>query len=89
MRNSDSACSLITRAANGTISHVTDYDQNVPGGIETEGYDIALSYRHDTALGRISVRWNTNYVDYFGEIGKPASGSALPDGSPLKATSSG
>lgn len=80
-RNSDSACALITRSGNGTISHVTDFDQNVPGGVETEGYDLALSYRHDTPLGLISARWNTNYVDYFGEIGKPVSGSLLPDGS--------
>ncbi len=80
-RNSDAACALITRASDGTIFHVTDFDQNVPGGIETEGYDIALSYRHDTPFGRISARWNTNYVDYFGELGKPAPGSPLPDGS--------
>ncbi len=80
-RNSDAACALITRAADGTIFHVTDFPQNVPGGVETEGYDIALSYRHDTPFGRISARWNTNYVSYFGEIGKPASGSLLPDGS--------
>ena len=80
-RNSNAACALITRAADGTIFHVTDLPQNVPGGVETEGYDIALSYRHDTPVGRISARWNTNYVDYFGEIGKPAPGSLLPDGS--------
>ena len=80
-RNSDAACALITRASDGTIFHVTDFPQNVPGGVETEGYDIALTYRHDTPIGRISARWNTNYVDYFGEIGKPAPGSPLPDGS--------
>jgi iron complex outermembrane receptor protein len=80
-RNSDPACAQITRAADGSISQVTDFPQNVPGGIETEGYDIALSYRHATPFGNISARWNTNYVDYFGEIGKPAPGSPLPDGS--------
>ncbi len=80
-RNSDAACALITRASDGTIAHVTDLYQNIPGGIETEGYDIAVTYRHNTPIGLLSARWNTNYVDYFGEIGKPAPGSILPDGS--------
>lgn len=26
------------------------------------------------------MSWNANYVDYFGEIGRPAPGSPLPDG---------
>ena len=81
-RNSDAACALITRnPADGTIFHVTDLIENVPGGIETEGYDVAINYRHETPLGRVSARWNTNYVDYYGEIGKPAPGALLPDGS--------
>lgn len=73
---------MITRSpVDGTILHVDDLMQNIPGGIETEGYDIALSYRRDTPLGRFGLRWNANYVDYFGEIGKPAPGATLPDGS--------
>ena len=80
-RNSDAACALITRAADGAISHVTDLPQNVPGGIETEGYDLAIAYRRETPFGHIGARWNINHVDYFGEIGKPAPGTPLPGGS--------
>ncbi len=81
VRRSDSACSnVMRRPTDGTIYRVTDLFQNVSGGVETEGYDLALAYRHDTPIGRISGRWNTNYVDYFGEIGKPAQGALLANG---------
>lgn len=80
--NNDVYCALVTRnPANGTIEHVNDQIQNIPGGIETAGYDIALTYRRDTPIGRWGLRWNTNYVDYFGDIGRPAPGTTLPDGS--------
>jgi len=82
IRNSDAACAYIVRdAVNGTLTRVTDLIQNIRGGIETEGYDFTLNWRHDTPMGRLSAHWVTNYVDYFGEIGKPQQGSTLPDGS--------
>jgi iron complex outermembrane recepter protein len=82
VRNSDAACAYIVRdPVNGTLFQVTDLIQNIRGGIETEGYDFTLNWRHETPLGRLSAHWVTNYVDYFGEIGKPQQGSTLPDGS--------
>jgi iron complex outermembrane receptor protein len=82
IRNSDSDCAYITRdPVTGTITQVVDLNQNIRGGIETEGYDFTLNWRHDTPVGGLSAHWVTNYVDYFGEIGRPAPGSMLPDGS--------
>ena len=81
-RDSDAACAQIVRdPVTGTLFQVTDLIQNIRGGIETEGYDFTLNWRHDTPLGRLSTHWVTNYIDYFGEIGQPAQGSTLPDGS--------
>lgn len=80
--DNDAYCALVTRnAADGTIEHVEDLVQNIPGGIETAGYDIVFSYGRNTSIGQVDLRWNTNYVDYFGEIGRPAPGALLPDGS--------
>lgn len=80
--DNDAYCTLITRSpVDGTIDHVNDLLQNLPGGIETAGYDLALAWHRDTRFGHLALRWNTNYVDDFGEIGKPAPGAVLPDGS--------
>ena len=77
----DADCALVVRDPVGhNIIHILDEYQNLPGGIETSGYDLAASYRRYTPLGRFSLSWNANYVDYFGEIGHPAPGSPLPDG---------
>ena len=82
VRNSDAACAYIVRdPVTGMLFQVTDLIQNIRGGIETEGYDFTLNWRHETPLGRLSAHWITNYVDYFGEIGQPAQGSTLSDGS--------
>ncbi|HEX7915884.1 TonB-dependent receptor plug domain-containing protein [Rudaea sp.] len=79
--NNDAACTQIHRdPADGTIAFVHDYPVNKPGGLETEGYDIMLAWKHDTPLGRINAKLNANYVDYFGEIGKPAPGTQLANG---------
>ncbi|HJR11369.1 MAG TPA: TonB-dependent receptor [Rhodanobacteraceae bacterium] len=78
---SDSACMHITRAANGQLVSVAANEVNLPSGQETEGYDLALGYRRDTNLGRWQLQWQAVYVSYFGELGKPARGSPLPDGS--------
>lgn len=80
--NNDTACAQIKRnPGDGTIFHVADMPQNFASGIQTQGYDLALSYRRQTSLGNFSARWNTNYVTYFGELGKPAPGTELADGS--------
>ena len=81
-RNSDRDCALISRdPATGAISHITDLLQNAPFGFETAGYDIDLNYRGETELGRFTMRWHTNYVDYIGELGRPRPGTELADGS--------
>ncbi|MBS0570175.1 MAG: TonB-dependent receptor [Proteobacteria bacterium] len=80
--HNDSDCALITRnPGDGTISNVTDMPENTPGGLQASGYDLALHYRHDTAIGRVRVAWNANYVDYIGELDHPRPGSPLADGS--------
>jgi iron complex outermembrane receptor protein len=82
MRNADAACAYIVRdPVNGTLHQVTDLKQNLRGGIETEGYDFTVNWRHEMPVGRLSAHWVTNYVDYFGEIGQPQPGSTLADGS--------
>jgi iron complex outermembrane recepter protein len=79
--NNDAACAQITRnPSDGSIFHVLAKPTNFTSGIETEGYDLALRYRHETPIGQISARWDTNYVIYFGELGKPAPGTVLSDG---------
>jgi iron complex outermembrane recepter protein len=80
--NRDAACAYIQRdPADGNLRQVTALWENLPGGIETEGYDFTLNWKHDTPAGLIGINWVTNYVDYFGEIGQPRPGSTLPDGS--------
>src|SRR5690606_22023744 len=34
--------------------------------------------------GQLGLRWDTAYVGYYGEIGQPAPGTLLPDGSPAQ-----
>ncbi len=75
------ACSRIERNPDGTLLHITANNQNIPGGIQTEGWDFALAWRRPTRLGDFSLRWDNAYVNYWGDIGKPARGAALPDGS--------
>ncbi len=79
--SSDSACTHITRAANGQLVSVSANEVNLPSGQETEGYDLAFNYRRDTDLGRWQLQWQAIYVSYFGEVGQPARGTPLPDGS--------
>jgi iron complex outermembrane receptor protein len=75
------ACSRITRNPDGTLLHIDAINQNIPGGIETEGVDFALAWKRATRAGDFSLRWEAAYVSYWGDIGKPARGSILPDGS--------
>ena len=80
--NHDAECAKIVRSPlDGTIHQITALYENLPGGIETEGYDFTLNWKHETAAGLFGLHWVTNYVDYFGEIGQPKAGSTHPDGS--------
>ena len=75
------ACGNVMRNADGTIVSVQASLQNLPGGLETEGWDASFNWRRETRMGTFDLRWDTAYVDYWGEIGKPAAGAELPDGS--------
>jgi iron complex outermembrane receptor protein len=74
-------CARITRAEDGTISHVDALNRNIPGGIQTEGVDLAVAWKRATRWGVFDLRWNAAYVNYWGDIGKPARNDVLPDGS--------
>lgn len=75
------ACARIERNPDGTLRHITANLQNIAGGIQTEGWDFALSWKHPTRWGDVNLHWDNAYVTYWGDIGKPAPGSTLPDGS--------
>ena len=76
------ACALITRDPDyAFLSNVDATQQNIPGGLETEGYDFSLGWQRQTQLGRLQLRWDNAYVSYYGELGKPSPGGSLPDGS--------
>jgi iron complex outermembrane receptor protein len=75
------ACSRIVRNPDGTLAHIDAINQNLPGGIETQGVDLGLSWRHPTRAGDFALSWQAAYVDYWGAIGRPARGAILPDGS--------
>ncbi|MEO6968689.1 MAG: TonB-dependent receptor [Rhodanobacteraceae bacterium] len=79
------ACAQIVRNPNdGSIFHVNETQQNIPGGLETDGYDFTLAWRRATRFGQFDLSWDNAYVTYYGELGKPARGSLLPDGSPAQ-----
>ena len=77
-----SACARITRDASGNLQQVSFIDENLRGGIETEGYDLGLRWQSDTRLGQIGVRWDATYTSYYGELGQPRRLSPRADGSP-------
>lgn len=76
-----STCGPITRDASGGLSNVLALQENLPGGLEVEGWDVGVNWRRDTRAGTFSLRWDNAYIDYWGEIGKPARGAVLADGS--------
>lgn len=81
LRGELDACDLIARnAQDGEIDDVFTGSQNVPGGIETEGYDLAIRYARDTALGAFAFESRTQYLAYSGDIGSPDFGDITPDG---------
>ncbi|MBO9661910.1 TonB-dependent receptor [Dokdonella sp.] len=75
------ACSQIRRAADGTLTAIRQIPRNLPGGLETEGFDVGALYRRPTAFGDFTLRWENSYVTYFGEIGQPERLQRLADGS--------
>ncbi|HEX7368892.1 MAG TPA: TonB-dependent receptor [Rhodanobacteraceae bacterium] len=75
------ACSHITRGADGDLQHVLAINENIPGGIEAEGVDFGLSLARATRVGDIKLHWENAYVGYWGAVGKPPYGAVLPDGS--------
>jgi iron complex outermembrane receptor protein len=82
VRGDASACTRVRRNPDGTIAHVLATKQNIPGGLETEGFDFGLTYKRPTSIGNFGVTWDNNYVTYTGELHQPRRGALLPDGSP-------
>lgn len=80
-QNDPAACSRLTRAPDGDLIHVLAINENIPGGIETEGVDFGLNWKRTTRIGDFNLHWESAYVDYWGAIGRPAFGATLPDGS--------
>lgn len=80
-QNDPVACSHLTRDPDGNLQHVLAINENIPGGIETEGVDFGLNWKHTTRVGDFNLHWESAYVDYWGAIGKPPYGATLPDGS--------
>ncbi|MBS0461447.1 MAG: TonB-dependent receptor [Proteobacteria bacterium] len=75
------ACARIARYPDGTLQYVTTSERNLFGRLQTDGVDFALAWKRQTDWGDFNLRWETAWVGYYGEIGKPASGSTLADGS--------
>lgn len=84
MRADPNACARIRRLSDGTVSHVLATAQNLPGGLETEGFDFGLSFHRSTAAGDFRIDWDNGYVSYYGELHQPGRGTVLPDGTPAQ-----
>lgn len=79
-RGDAAACARIGRASDGSLLSVLATAQNLPGGLETEGVDFGITYRHATDAGNFVVAWDNAYVDYYGELHQPARNTLLSDG---------
>ncbi|MBS0212292.1 MAG: TonB-dependent receptor [Proteobacteria bacterium] len=75
------ACTRIDRNPDGSLKHILAIEQNLSGGIQTEGWDFALDWKRQTRIGQLALHWEAAYVSYWGEIDKPKTGAILPDGS--------
>jgi iron complex outermembrane receptor protein len=62
VRGIESRCELFTRHA--TLGYVDSlsFGEINAGYVETEGFDLDLSYRLDTDIGRFDVNWANTYV---------------------------
>ena len=65
------SCGLITRQASGDVLDLFSGTQNLPGGVETEGYDFTVDYKFDTEFGKFRINWDTAYLSYYGDVGQP------------------
>lgn len=82
------SCALITRDITGAIygnpGEVDDIratTRNFLGGLETEGFDFGANYRFDLDdWGSFLVRWDSTYVSYYGDVGKPSRNTVNRDG---------
>ncbi|MFC4819650.1 TonB-dependent receptor domain-containing protein [Dokdonella ginsengisoli] len=81
LRADRTACAQIRRGADGTLAGIVQMPRNLPGGLETEGFDFGALYRRPTAIGDFTLRWENSYVSYFGQIGQPDRLAPLADGS--------
>lgn len=54
----------------GEIISLETNNQNLPGGTETEGYDVNIDYRFSTDFGNFRLAWDNAYVTYFGDLGQ-------------------
>lgn len=79
--NDAAACARVTRLPNGQLAGIQSTNENIPGGLEAEGWDFALDWKRATRFGNFNLRWDNAYVSYWGPTGKPAQGTLLPDGS--------
>ena len=85
VRADPNACARIQRlASDGTLARVLATAQNLPGGLETEGFDFGLSFRRSTSAGDFHISWDNAYVSYYGELHQPVRASILPDGTPAQ-----
>jgi iron complex outermembrane receptor protein len=75
-----SSCATIVRVAPGDIADLFAGSQNLPGGLEVEGYDFTANYKMDTSFGKFTFNWDSTYNSYFGELGKPDRLDTLSDG---------
>ena len=60
-----SRCSGFTRDPVTGIVNTLKYGKRNSGFLETEGYDLELSHRLDTAYGTLSTGWSTTYVSSY------------------------
>jgi iron complex outermembrane receptor protein len=74
-------CRFISRGPAGEVERLFAGWQNVPVGLETETWDLALGVGGDSALGRFDLHLDASYLSYLGESGQPDRGDVLADGS--------
>ncbi|HET6602629.1 MAG TPA: TonB-dependent receptor, partial [Xanthomonadaceae bacterium] len=68
---------LITRGPGGIVLDIFAGVQNLPGGLEVEGWDFNASYSFDSDWGAFQVVWDSAYLSYFGDLGQPDGGNVV------------
>jgi outer membrane receptor protein involved in Fe transport len=73
-------CALIQRdPATGRITVINDVNQNA-GSLSTEGFDFSLRTDWGTPVGRLGLRLDVNWVDYFDQTEPFGTGTAVIHG---------